>query len=113
MDASVLRKIIGDDEASVREFLALFRQTAQRQRAEMHAACARGEGHQSAAVAHKLKSSARSIGAQALAEFCVEIESAVTAGNLALLREHLVAFDVEWQREKLAIDAYLGDGDGG
>lgn len=113
MDASVLRKIIGDDEASVREFLALFRQTAQRQRAEMHAACARGEGRQTAAVAHKLKSSARSIGAQALADICVEIESAVASGNLAMLREHVVAFDVEWKREEMAIDAYLGNGDGG
>lgn len=111
MDASVLREIIGDDEATVREFLAFFRQTAQRQGAEMHAACTVDDVHKAAAVAHKLKSSSRSVGAEALANICDAIESSGTAGDLAGLLEHLAAFDVEWRREEAEIDTYLSNED--
>lgn len=107
MDASVLRKIVGDDEATVRELLAFFRETAQRQRAEMHAACAEDNARQAAAVAHKLRSSSRSIGAEALASICAMIESAGTAGDLVAVLELMAAFDVEWHQEETAIDIYL------
>lgn len=111
MDASVLRNIVGDDEATVRELLTLFRQTARQQHAEMHAACAAGHAGQAAAVAHKLQSSSRSIGAQALAGICAAIESAGAVGDLAAVREQLAAFDVVWLQERAQIDAYLGADD--
>ena len=71
MDTSVLRKIVGDDEPTVREFLAFFRQTARQQRAEMHAACVVDDARQAATIAHKLKSASRSVGAEALVQCCV------------------------------------------
>ncbi len=111
MNASVLRKIIGDDEATVRKFLAFFRQTAQQQSAEMHAACAVDSARRAAAVAHKLQSSSRSVGAQALANICAAIESAGTAGDLAAVREHLAAFDAEWRQEEADITTYLSNDD--
>lgn len=110
MNASVLKKIVGDDEATVREFLAFFRQTAHRQRAEMHAAGAEGDGRHAAAVAHKLQSSSRSIGAETLSCLCAAIENAGAAGDLAAVRALLAAFDAEWQREEADINTYLGDG---
>ncbi len=113
MDPSVLRKIVGDDEATVREFLALFLQTASRQRAEMHAAEAADDARQAGAVAHKLQSSSRTVGALALAALCAAIESAGKAGDLVALREHLAGFDLEFERQETAIHDYLGKEDNG
>ena len=51
------------------------------------------------------------LGAQALADICAAIERAGAADDLASVREHLSAFDVEWQREETAIDFYLSNDD--
>lgn len=111
MDTSVLRKIVGDDEATVRELLALFLDTAGRQRAQMHAAGAADDARGADAVAHKLQSASRTVGAPALAALCAAIESAAKAGDLPALREHLAAFDLELERQETAIHAYLGNAD--
>ena len=55
------------------------------------------------AAAHKLKSSARAVGALALGELCERIERAGKAGDGAAIYEQLPAFD----NEMSAVDAAL------
>jgi HPt (histidine-containing phosphotransfer) domain-containing protein len=107
MDTAVLRQIVGDDEATVREFLAFFRQTAQQQCTEMSTACAMDDTRTMASIAHKLKSSSRSIGAEALANICAAIEASGSSDDMTAMRAHMVAFDTEWRRVEADIGAHL------
>ena len=68
LDVSVLAALVGDDPATLREFLLDFRASAATIAAELSAACAAGDAARAGALAHKLKSSARSVGALALGE---------------------------------------------
>ena len=76
VDEKVLSKTIGDDKNRVREMLGYFTQPSRTIVTEMHRAFV---GHSAAGIrnaAHKLKSSARTIGANALADICVLLEDA-------------------------------------
>ncbi|MDP1652537.1 MAG: Hpt domain-containing protein, partial [Rhodocyclaceae bacterium] len=66
--------------------------------AELSAACAAGDAARAGALAHKLKSSARSVGALALGEICAEIEAAGKAGQSAALAEPMLRFAAEMAR---------------
>ena len=56
------------------------------------------------AAAHKLKSSARSVGALALGELCADMEQAGKAGQV----EALTALLSRFEAEMAAVDEYLG-----
>ena len=76
VNPDALKEIVGDDPAVVAEFLSDFVLTAREAVAELQAAYAKRGGHEIGAVAHKLKSSARTVGADALADLCLELEQA-------------------------------------
>jgi len=69
--------------------------SAARLSADLAAACAAQRAAQTAAVAHKLKSSARSVGALKLGELCADIEIAGHAGDLTAVAALLPAFETE------------------
>ena len=87
LDISVLAALVGDDPATLREFLLDFRASATTITAELSAACAAGDTAQVGALAHKLKSAARAVGALALGEICAELEAAGQAGQSAALTD--------------------------
>jgi len=93
VDVNVLKALIGGDEALIREFLHDFRISAALIAAELRAACAAGQAGAAGAAAHKLKSSARSVGALALGELCVEMEKAAKADNVEALAVLLPSFE--------------------
>ena len=68
VDVAVLRGLVGDDAGTVREFLSDYLASAGRLAAELRAAVAAGDTQQVGAVAHKLKSSSRSVGALAFGD---------------------------------------------
>jgi CheY-like chemotaxis protein/HPt (histidine-containing phosphotransfer) domain-containing protein len=76
VNPDALKEVVGDDPALVAELLGDFLVTAREAIGEIQAAfdnrCAKDLG----AVAHKLKSSARTVGADALADLCQELEQA-------------------------------------
>jgi len=76
IDVNVLKALVGDDAAVVREFLQDFRASTARVSAELRAACQEGQAKAAGAIAHKLKSSARAVGALALGELCAAMEQA-------------------------------------
>jgi PAS domain S-box-containing protein len=103
VDISVLKALIGNDEATVRRVLEDFTTSSARIAAELHVACAAGQPAVASSSAHKLKSSARAIGAASLGEICAAIERSGAAADAGTLAQQMSLFD----RELAAVDAYL------
>ena len=81
IDDRAIKDVFGEDETTFREILESFVAPSQSIMDDLMAA---NTDHVATAVkgaAHKLKSSARAIGANALADTCVELERAGQAGN--------------------------------
>ena len=102
---SALKALVGDDPAVIREFLHDFRVSAAKTAAELKAACEHGQAAQAGALAHKLKSSARSVGALALGELCAGMEQAGQAGDT----EALAALLPRFEQEMASVEHYLED----
>ncbi len=98
VDAGVLKALVGDDEAMIRDFLRDFRATMVKTAVELRTAYADGQSATMRALAHKLKSSARSVGALALGELCAEIELSGRAGDKFALATLLRGFEQELAR---------------
>jgi signal transduction histidine kinase/DNA-binding response OmpR family regulator len=104
MDVNVLKALVGNDPVVIRDFLRDFRNSAAKIAAELKAACNGGHTVQVSAQAHKLKSSARSMGALALGELCAAMEQAGKSGQIETLSALLPRFEAEIA----AVDEYLG-----
>jgi CheY-like chemotaxis protein/HPt (histidine-containing phosphotransfer) domain-containing protein len=93
VDPSVLKGMFGDDMATfqeiLREFVAPSRQIAEEIRSAANAQSAAGLKQ----AAHKLKSSARSIGANQLADLCFALEGAAEQEQLDSVSVTLQQFD--------------------
>ncbi len=106
VDISVLKKLIGDDEAMIREFLGDFRVSMTEIAVELRAACAAGQAATAGTLGHKLKSPARSVGALALGELCYAMEQAGKAGDLAACTALLPGLEQELVRVESFIEHY-------
>ncbi len=92
-DVAVLKTFVGDDESTVREFLVDYVDTARRHAADMHAAYALGDVQDVTALAHRLKSSSRSVGALELGDLCAEIENAGRSVDKSGMAQKLREFE--------------------
>jgi len=105
VDVSALEALIGTDPRLIEEFLQEFRVSAARLSADLAEACAAQRAADAASIAHKLKSSARSVGALKLGDLCSDIEIAGHAGDLALVVALLPGFETEIR----TVDEYLSN----
>ena len=105
LDVSVLAKELGDDPEKITKFLGFFQTVAKEISAEIMTAMRAQQIDVAIASAHKLKSSARSVGAIKLGELCAAIEDAGKAGDQALLDTLLERFEAEW----LEVDKLLSN----
>jgi PAS domain S-box-containing protein len=105
VDVNVLKALVGEDEATVRELLHDFRSSAKKIAAELRIACANGQVVVAGALAHKLKSSARSVGALLLGELCEEMERVGKAGD----REALMMLLPKFEHELAKVERYLDE----
>ena len=103
VQVSVLEALIGTDPQLILDFLRAFGVSAGQLAVELAEAYGKRRPQDLAAIAHKLKSSSRSVGAARLAELCAAIEVAGTAGDLTKLSELVPDF----AREMAAVDGYL------
>jgi HPt (histidine-containing phosphotransfer) domain-containing protein len=109
LDVAVLEKLVGDDRDVVRSFLGDYVAGARDQMGGLRAAAAAGDARQAAAIAHKLKSSSRSVGALALGDLCAELETAGTAGDKAQVAQILPQLGTMFVRVEDAIARELLD----
>ena len=103
VDVSVLKALIGDEPVLIRDFLQDFRTSAAGITQDLRAAFAAGQPSAAIAAAHKLKSSARAVGASVLGDLCAAIEEEGKAGNKDVLAALLSRFEVEMA----LVDKYL------
>ncbi len=103
VEVGILEELVGNDPAVISEFLRDFRTSSGRIAAEIRNACQAGQAQTAGAAAHKLKSSARSVGALALGELCAEMERTGKAGDMQALNALLPRFEAELD----AVDAYI------
>jgi two-component system sensor histidine kinase/response regulator len=74
LDTEVLAATFGHEPGRMRRFAFMFLDSAREGLAEIDSALASGDLARAGAVAHRLKSSARAVGAMAFAEACHELE---------------------------------------
>jgi HPt (histidine-containing phosphotransfer) domain-containing protein len=103
VDLGVLQDLVGNDPAVVHGFLQGFQASAAEIVLALVEACAAGDTPEAIAQAHKLKSSARTVGALALGELCERIEAAGKARDHEALERLLPAFE----REAAMVAAWL------
>lgn len=103
VDISILEGLVGNDPAVINECLQSFRASATKTAAELNVAYHAGLTAEVAVAAHKLKSSARSVGALALGELCAGMEEAGSANQTAELTNFFFPFEAEM----VALDKYL------
>jgi signal transduction histidine kinase/CheY-like chemotaxis protein/HPt (histidine-containing phosphotransfer) domain-containing protein len=103
VQVSVLEALVGTDPQLIKDFLQAFGASAGQLAVELTEAYGKQRSQDAAGIAHKLKSSSRSVGALKLAELCAAIEAAGTAGDLTKLTELVPDFE----KEMAAVSGYL------
>ncbi len=103
VDVHVLEKLVGDDPDMIKEMLQDYRVSAGKTATELRAAYQTGQWVTVGSLAHKLKSSSRSVGALVLGELCAEMEQAGKNNDAKALVELLPSFDAEMAK----VAAYL------
>ena len=86
VDPSMLIRLVGDNKEVHRRLLKKFIETAPQAIHAIQQASGQSNSAEVCAEAHKLKSSARAIGANRLAELCQDLEYAGKADNLRIIQ---------------------------
>ncbi|MBM2854704.1 MAG: histidine kinase, partial [Steroidobacteraceae bacterium] len=105
VEPGILAGMVGNDPVAMQGILGVFRANLPATAAALRDACAAGDTAHAGATAHKLKSSARSIGALRLGNLCAEMERAGRAGGAAKLAELLPRFEAEVAAVQTHLDA--------
>jgi signal transduction histidine kinase/HPt (histidine-containing phosphotransfer) domain-containing protein/ActR/RegA family two-component response regulator len=105
LDVRVLERLVGGDPAVVAELLMDFRASCRTIAKALGEASDRRDFAEATALAHKLKSSARTVGAIGLGEACGRIEDACKTGD----GDQLAALKLGFQRQAAEVDACLDE----
>ena len=81
VDINVLKQMVGDEREIIEEFLVEYLDSARKLTGEIQAAFEAGDTRHVSALAHRLKSSSRSVGALVLGDLCAGLENAAKEGN--------------------------------
>lgn len=103
VDLSVLTALLGDDSEVVNEFVSDYLASVRRLAPEMSAACDAGDLPKITTIAHKLKSSSRSIGALALGDLCAELENVGRSG----MRDAVARCVLDFEAQVVQVEASL------
>jgi signal transduction histidine kinase/CheY-like chemotaxis protein/HPt (histidine-containing phosphotransfer) domain-containing protein len=103
VQVSVLEALVGTDPQLIKDFLQAFGVSAGQLAVELAEAYGKQRSQDVAAIAHKLKSSSRSVGALKLADLCAAIEAAGSAGDPTKLAELVPDFE----KEMAVVGGYL------
>ncbi|MDT8385838.1 MAG: PAS domain S-box protein [Gammaproteobacteria bacterium] len=111
VDVSVLKQLVGDDRETVQEFLSEYLVLARRLTREIQTAFNAGDVRHVSAIAHKLKSSSRSVGALVLGDLCAGMENAGKEGDRTFIAEQMQEFEATWTAVENEISDLLTDND--
>jgi CheY-like chemotaxis protein/HPt (histidine-containing phosphotransfer) domain-containing protein len=106
IDVDVLKASIGNDEEMIKELLADFRLSTAKIAEELYGTCAAKQTTAAGALAHKLKSSSRLVGAMVLGEICAAMEKAGNHDDLNKLNTLLPNFKRELVKVEEFCDEY-------
>ncbi len=98
VDIGILKEIVGDDVETVQALLAEYVECSSELAGQLRARLSTGRGSEAAAIAHKLKSSSRSIGALPLGDLCAEIEAQGPGSEPDTLAQLAARFDASYRR---------------
>ncbi|MCC6473598.1 MAG: response regulator, partial [Burkholderiales bacterium] len=107
LEVQVLKNLVGENRTTVRGFLEDYLVAARRLAHDLCAACAQCDPGQVAAIAHKLKSSSRSVGALALGDLCAGLETAGRAMDRTAIARGILEFESAMGSVAAAIEAEL------
>ncbi len=107
LQLAVLAGLVGDDPAVIREFVADFRASARAAADEIAGAYAAGDLTAVGAIAHRLKSSSRAVGALPLGDLCAELEKAGKLGHAEMVADAHRRFVAELALVDRAIATHL------
>jgi two-component system, sensor histidine kinase and response regulator len=96
LDVNILAGLIGDDPLDITQFLTIFQTEATTISAEIIAAIHAEQVTEIFSAAHKLKSTALSVGAIPLGNLCAALEVAGKANDLATINTLLPSFEQAW-----------------
>ncbi len=108
VNPDALKEIVGDDPAIVAEFLSDFVLTAREAVGEIQVAYRARAAQEIAAFAHKLKSSARTVGADSLADLCQALEQAGKLGDWAAIDMSMPRLDPGFAAVEHFIGVFVG-----
>lgn len=94
MDPDMLKRLVGNNKDLHRRLLNKFIETAPETITAINDATINNNTADVCAQAHKLKSSARAIGANRLADLCQDLEQAGRADNLRTIRARVAELDI-------------------
>jgi two-component system sensor histidine kinase/response regulator len=108
-DLSVLAELVGDDPRLIAEFVREFSASAARLADDLSNAALTGRTQDVADIAHKLKSSARSLGAMKLGALCASLEEAGCARQLQTLADLVPTFRAEMTAVQDELSSTIAD----
>ncbi|WP_394792344.1 PAS domain S-box protein [Rhodoferax sp.] len=103
IDVRILQALVGNDPVVVNELMAEYRLSAHRLAHELRTAHSLEDTRQIASIAHRLKSSSRSVGAATLGDVCAELENACRTGTREVITECMTEFEAAL----LAVEAHV------
>ncbi len=114
VDISVLKALVGGDPTIVRGLLVDYVASARRLTIELRAAADAKDLTKVSRIAHRLKSSSRTVGALLLGDLCETLESVSKAGESMAIAQHTSAFesllvDVDGYIRKLTAEGECDD----
>jgi CheY-like chemotaxis protein/HPt (histidine-containing phosphotransfer) domain-containing protein len=95
IEPGVLSNLVGGDHAIIRRITGIFRASLPQVAAEIREGCCACDMQRVTLASHRLKSSARSIGALRLGQLCVELERASLERETGRFAELLLRFEAE------------------
>ncbi|MXS78612.1 response regulator [Nitrosomonas sp. JL21] len=99
----VLEELVGDDPATIEDMLQDYQVSVAKAAAELRQAYQSGYYPTVGSIAHKLKSSSRSVGALALGDVCADLEQTGKNNDVQALAVLLPRFEVELAK----VETYL------
>ncbi len=106
VDTEVLASLVGDSPDIIQEFLQDFRTYGGQMADQLLLACRSENVEDIGAIAHKLKSSALSVGASSLAQCCSGLENAAGAQDAAAIATLIPQFEAEMAAVAQFIDNF-------